>query len=300
MSSVATARSPWLRTSSTRRRARILRSSGDMWLSLRPDAPGRQDERSRVPPFCAMTPFGELLRQRRLAALTQDALAERAGISAKAVSDLERDPDRTPRLEHDRPAGRRAGSRSGRAGGPPGRGPAAVTRWGRTGPGHPRSDPPAADPADRPGRAGRGRGPAAAAQRHAAADPHRPGRRRQDPAGHRGGRPGGGRLLRTGSCSTEPGAAARPGSRARRHGAAAGRGRPGRDPAGRPAADGAARAADARGAGQLRARAGGPGRRDRAAGSLPGSGRAGDQPDGAAGPGRARVPGRAAGPAGPR
>ena len=47
-----------------------------------------------------MTPFGELLRQRRLAAgLTQEALAERAGISAKAVSDLERDPDRTPRLD---------------------------------------------------------------------------------------------------------------------------------------------------------------------------------------------------------
>src|SRR5207244_1136272 len=40
-------------------------------------------------PFRAMTSFGELLRQRRLAAgLTQEALAERAGISAKAVSDL--------------------------------------------------------------------------------------------------------------------------------------------------------------------------------------------------------------------
>jgi predicted ATPase/transcriptional regulator with XRE-family HTH domain len=47
-----------------------------------------------------MTSFGELLRRRRLAAgLTQEALAERAGISAKAVSDLERDPDRTPRLD---------------------------------------------------------------------------------------------------------------------------------------------------------------------------------------------------------
>ena len=47
-----------------------------------------------------MTSFGELLRQRRLATgLTQEALAERAGISAKAVSDLERDPDRTPRLD---------------------------------------------------------------------------------------------------------------------------------------------------------------------------------------------------------
>ena len=44
--------------------------------------------------------FGELLRRHRLAAgLTQEALAERAGLSAKAVSDLERDPARTPRLE---------------------------------------------------------------------------------------------------------------------------------------------------------------------------------------------------------
>ena len=48
----------------------------------------------------AMASFGELLRRRRLAAgLTQETLAERAGISAKAVSDLERDPDRTPRLD---------------------------------------------------------------------------------------------------------------------------------------------------------------------------------------------------------
>jgi len=47
-----------------------------------------------------MPSFGELLRQHRLAAgLTQEALAERAGISAKAISDLERDPDRTPRLD---------------------------------------------------------------------------------------------------------------------------------------------------------------------------------------------------------
>jgi transcriptional regulator with XRE-family HTH domain len=44
--------------------------------------------------------FGELLRQRRLAGgLTQEALAERAGISGKAISDLERDPARTPRLD---------------------------------------------------------------------------------------------------------------------------------------------------------------------------------------------------------
>ena len=43
--------------------------------------------------------FGALLRRQRLAAgLTQEALAERAALSAKAVSDLERDPARTPRL----------------------------------------------------------------------------------------------------------------------------------------------------------------------------------------------------------
>ncbi|MGH3119473.1 MAG: helix-turn-helix domain-containing protein [Streptosporangiaceae bacterium] len=47
-----------------------------------------------------MSSFGELLRQRRLVAgLTQEALAERAGVSAKAISDLERDPDRKPRLD---------------------------------------------------------------------------------------------------------------------------------------------------------------------------------------------------------
>jgi predicted ATPase/transcriptional regulator with XRE-family HTH domain len=44
--------------------------------------------------------FGVLLRCLRLAAgLTQEALAERAGLSARAISDLERDPTRTPRLD---------------------------------------------------------------------------------------------------------------------------------------------------------------------------------------------------------
>jgi len=43
--------------------------------------------------------FGALLKRQRLAAgLTQESLAERAGLSAKAVSDLERDPARAPRL----------------------------------------------------------------------------------------------------------------------------------------------------------------------------------------------------------
>lgn len=44
--------------------------------------------------------FGVLLRRLRLAAgLTQEALAERAGVSAKAVRGLERDPNRLPRLD---------------------------------------------------------------------------------------------------------------------------------------------------------------------------------------------------------
>ncbi|HVK26116.1 MAG TPA: helix-turn-helix domain-containing protein [Actinokineospora sp.] len=44
--------------------------------------------------------FGQALRRLRLAAgLTQEALADRAGVSPRAVSDLERDPHRTPRLD---------------------------------------------------------------------------------------------------------------------------------------------------------------------------------------------------------
>jgi len=44
--------------------------------------------------------FGVVLKRLRLAAgLTQEALAERSGLSSKAVSGLERDPTRTPRLE---------------------------------------------------------------------------------------------------------------------------------------------------------------------------------------------------------
>ena len=43
--------------------------------------------------------FAVLLKRQRLAAgLTQEALAERAGLSAKAVSDLERNRGRSPRL----------------------------------------------------------------------------------------------------------------------------------------------------------------------------------------------------------
>ncbi|HEX8727415.1 MAG TPA: helix-turn-helix transcriptional regulator, partial [Ktedonobacterales bacterium] len=44
--------------------------------------------------------FGALLRRFRLAAgLTQAALAEHAGLSERAINDLERDPHRAPRLE---------------------------------------------------------------------------------------------------------------------------------------------------------------------------------------------------------
>ena len=44
--------------------------------------------------------FGALLKQYRLAAgLTQDALAERAGLSARAISDLEREVNLTPRQD---------------------------------------------------------------------------------------------------------------------------------------------------------------------------------------------------------
>jgi len=50
-------------------------------------------------PDTGASSFAALLKRQRLAAgLTQEALAERAGLSAKAVSDLERDPARTPRL----------------------------------------------------------------------------------------------------------------------------------------------------------------------------------------------------------
>src|SRR5262245_30662874 len=44
--------------------------------------------------------FGDLLRRYRMAAaLSQEELAERAGLSVRAVSDLERGVHRTPRLE---------------------------------------------------------------------------------------------------------------------------------------------------------------------------------------------------------
>jgi predicted ATPase/transcriptional regulator with XRE-family HTH domain len=88
-----------------------------------------------------LPPFGRLLRDRRLAAgLTQEALAERAGLSAKAVSELERDPSRTPRLEtvallagalglsQDERAALLAAARPAAAGGSPVTGPVPAAR----------------------------------------------------------------------------------------------------------------------------------------------------------------------------
>lgn len=44
--------------------------------------------------------FAQLLKRRRVAAgMTQEGLAEAAGLSAKAISELERDPGRRPRLQ---------------------------------------------------------------------------------------------------------------------------------------------------------------------------------------------------------
>ena len=46
------------------------------------------------------SPVGELLRRHRIAAaLSQEELAERAGLSARAISDLERGVHQVPRLE---------------------------------------------------------------------------------------------------------------------------------------------------------------------------------------------------------
>src|SRR5690348_1017309 len=48
----------------------------------------------------ASSPFGALLRRyRTLAGLSQESLAGRAGVSVRAVSDLERGVNRTPRAE---------------------------------------------------------------------------------------------------------------------------------------------------------------------------------------------------------
>src|ERR671910_2711642 len=57
----------------------------------------RPDDRSRA---MTETSFGDLLRHHRIAAkLTQEALAERAGLSTRGVSDLERGARGLPRKD---------------------------------------------------------------------------------------------------------------------------------------------------------------------------------------------------------
>jgi transcriptional regulator with XRE-family HTH domain len=105
--------------------------------------------------------FPELLRQHRLAlGLTQDELAERAGLSGRAISDLERGLKQAPRASTVRLLVRGLGLPDAEAAAPAARGPATAGPC----PGHrahPRpSQPAAAD--DQLRRAGRRAGPARA------------------------------------------------------------------------------------------------------------------------------------------
>ena len=135
--------------------------------------------------------FGGLLRRLRLAAgLSQEALAERAGLSARGVSDLERGARAVPRAETVRLLADALGLDA--AGGP-----LSSPRPARSSPPAPagrRSAAPlapagAADPARRPRarEVAAVRGPAAPTRRPPG-DADRAGRRRQDPPGARGGR----------------------------------------------------------------------------------------------------------------
>src|SRR5262249_50078999 len=78
-------------------------------------AAGRGRDRERAMASTPGPTFGELLRRhRRAAGLTQDQLAERAGLSVRGISDLERGR-RPPR--RDGRAGRAGGGGGGRGGG---------------------------------------------------------------------------------------------------------------------------------------------------------------------------------------
>ena len=67
--------------------------------------------------------FGDLLRRHRTAAaLSQEELAERAGVSVRALSDLERGVHRAPRLETVRMLAEALGLAGERARGSPRRG----------------------------------------------------------------------------------------------------------------------------------------------------------------------------------
>src|SRR5438876_1221257 len=69
-------------------------------VSTREGTDGRVDQGVGGMATAQGTPFGALLKRLRLAAdLTQQGLSDRAGVSARAISDLERQPERSPRPE---------------------------------------------------------------------------------------------------------------------------------------------------------------------------------------------------------
>ena len=146
--------------------------------------------------------FGDLLRQHRHAAgLSQEELAERAGMSPRGISDLERSVRTYPYRETARLLAEALGLSGGRPVGVPARGPAsAQQRHGARATG--RSSPGSADPPHRPARGTR-RGQPPPARRHGPlGDPDRSRRRGQDPPGARRGGGRGTRCSATGWSSS--------------------------------------------------------------------------------------------------
>ena len=163
----------------------------------------------------ALLTFGQLLRRLRAAtALTQEELAERAGVSARLISDLERGIIHRPRRDTVRlladglgltgpeRAAFTAAARGRPASDPASASDAASPRGGLAA---------AAGPAGRPGAGGGSDGLAPPPAGGAAADADRPRRRRQDPP-CAGGRGSGGRRLPGRRLLRRPGAGARPGA----------------------------------------------------------------------------------------